>query len=80
MLEENIEREEKLWLKNKDEERKEVRKEESRSEEKSRRERIEIRWKACVKERKKVKAKMTHRPGGENKGKGKKMLLKIKLN
>ena len=51
MLEENIEREEKLWLKNKDEERKEVRKEirkeESRSEEKSRRDRI---CKARVKE------------------------------
>ena len=56
MLEENIEREEKLWLRNKDEERKE----ESRSEEKSRRDKIEIRCKACVKERKKVKAKMTH--------------------
>ena len=43
MLEENIEREEKLWLRNKDEKRKE----ESRSEEKSRRDRI---CKARVKE------------------------------
>ena len=57
MLEENIEREEKPWLKNKDKERKE----ESRSKEKSRRDRIEIRCKARVKERKKVKAKMTHK-------------------
>ena len=47
MLEENIEREEKLWLRNKGEERKEERKEESRSEEKSRRDRI---CKARVKE------------------------------
>ena len=61
MLEENIEREEKLWLRNKDKERKEERKEESRSEEKSRRDRIKIRCKARVKERKKVKAKMTHK-------------------
>ena len=50
-----------MWLRNKDEERKEERKEESRSEEKSRRDKIEIRCKACVKERKKVKAKMTHK-------------------
>ena len=57
MLEENIEREEKPWLKNKDKERKE----ESRSKEKSRRDRVEIRCKARVKERKKVKAKMTHK-------------------
>ena len=49
MLEENIEREEKLWLRNKDEERKEERKEESRSEEKYRRDKIEIRCKAHVK-------------------------------
>ena len=47
MLEENIEREEKLWLRNKVEKRKEERKEESRSEEKSRRDRI---CKARVKE------------------------------
>ena len=47
MLEEDIEREENLWLRNKDEERKEVRKEESRFEEKSRRDRI---CKARVKE------------------------------
>ena len=40
MLEENIEREEKLWLRNKDKESNEERKEESRSEEKSRRDRI----------------------------------------
>ena len=57
LLEKNIEREEKLWLRNKDEERKEERKEESRSKEKSRRDRIEIRCKAHVKQRKKVKAK-----------------------
>ena len=61
MLEENIEREEKPWLKNKDKKRKEERKEESRSKEKSRRDRVEIRCKARVKERKKVKAKMTHK-------------------
>ena len=47
MLEKNIEREENLWLRNKDEERKEVRKQESRFEEKSRRDRI---CKARVKE------------------------------
>ena len=47
MLEEDIEREENLWLRNKDEERKEVRKQESRFEEKSRRDRI---CKARVKE------------------------------
>ena len=54
MLEENIEREEKLWLRNKDEERKE----ESRFEEKSRTDKIEIRCKVRMKERKKVKAKI----------------------
>ena len=52
-----LEDEEKLWLRNKDEERKE----ESRSKEKSRRDRIDIRCKAHVKERKKVQAKMTHK-------------------
>ena len=62
MLKENIKREQMLWLRNKDEERKKKeRKEESRSEEKSRRDRIKIRCKARVKERKKVKAKMTHK-------------------
>ena len=61
MLEENIEREEKLRLRNKDGESKEERKVESRFEEKSRSDRIEIRCKARVIERKKVKAKITHK-------------------
>ena len=52
-----LEDEKNLWLRNKNEERKE----ESRSEEKSRRDRIEIRCKALVKERKRLTAKMTQK-------------------